>query len=135
MNIAAKTYLPQRARRDTAGGSRTMLGLHATVSGQRNLEDFMRTVISLVFTLAFFALVAESRGQSSSAPTHAPLRVGIVGLVHGHVHGFLEQSLHSPEIEIVGITDPDRQLVSQAATRYGFDRALLFSDLEEMIQK
>ena len=53
----------------------------------------------------------SSAGNGGKSP---PLRVGIVGLVHGHVHGFLEQSRHSPQIEIVGISDPDRQLLSQA---------------------
>jgi predicted dehydrogenase len=55
--------------------------------------------------------------------------------VHGHVHGFLDQSRHSPEIEIVGIAEPDARLLSQAGTRYGFDRSLLFADLEEMLAK
>jgi predicted dehydrogenase len=61
--------------------------------------------------------------------------VGIVGLVHGHVHGFLGQSRHSPEIEIVGVAEPDRQLLDKAATRYAFDQATLFTDLEDMIAK
>ncbi len=71
----------------------------------------------------------------SAAPAHAPLRVGIVGLVHGHVHGFLDHSRHSPEIDIVGIAEPDQKLREAAATRYGFDHTLLFADLEEMIAK
>jgi predicted dehydrogenase len=51
------------------------------------------------------------------------------------VHGFLDHSRHSPEIEIVGIAEPDRQLLSQAASRYGFDQGMLFTDLEAMIEK
>ena len=78
-------------------------------------------------------LSAISSAQSGG--NHAPLRVGIVGLVHGHVHGFLQQSRHSPLIEIVGISDPDRQLLSQAASKYGFDEPQLFTDLEAMIAK
>jgi predicted dehydrogenase len=71
----------------------------------------------------------------AAAPARPPLRVGIVGLVHGHVHGFLEQSRHSPEIEIVGIAEPDAELRSKAATRYGFDPATLFASLEDLIAK
>src|ERR1700688_2216371 len=70
-----------------------------------------------------------------ATPAQSPLRVAIVGLVHGHVHGFLDQSRHSSEIEIVGAAEPDSHLLSQAATRYGFDRSILFTDLEEMLQK
>jgi len=58
-----------------------------------------------------------------------------VGLVHGHVHGFLGQYRHSPEIEIVGVAEPDQELLSKAGTRYGFDHAMLFASLEEMIAK
>ncbi len=88
--------------------------------------------ISRLALLSMLA-VTLSFGQASAA--HPPLRVGIVGLVHGHVHGFLGASLHSPEIQIVGVAEPDARLLSQAATRYGFDRSLLFTDLEEMLAK
>ena len=80
-------------------------------------------------------MLAATLTFSQATPAHPPLRVGIVGLVHGHVHGFLTASLHSPEIQIVGVAEPDSRLLSQAATRYGFDHSLLFADLEDMIAK
>jgi len=85
--------------------------------------------VSLVLFCAF------SQFAFSASPAQPPLRIAIVGLVHGHVHGFLAQSRHSPEIEIVGVAEPDARLLSQAATRYGFERAILFTDLEDMLQK
>jgi len=88
------------------------------------------TALTLLTALTVLTL---SYAQVSSA--HPPLRVGIVGLVHGHVHGFLERSRHSPEIEIVGIAEPDRQLLSQAAARYGFDQSQVFTDLDDMLVK
>ena len=86
--------------------------------------------VSLVLLPLFFASAAFA-----VSPAQNPLRVGVVGLVHGHVHGFLDQSRHSSEIEIVGVAEPDARLLSQAAARYGFDRSMLFGDLEEMIAK
>jgi hypothetical protein len=86
----------------------------------------------IVFSAVLLSWFAAALSFAAS-PAQPPLRVGIVGLVHGQVHGFLGQSLHSPEIEIVGVAEPDADLLSQAATRYGFDRALLFTDLEDMI--
>src|ERR1700726_1817528 len=85
------------------------------------------SAVLLSIVLGQFALPAT--------PAQSPLRVAIVGLVHGHVHGFLDQSRHSSEIEIVGVAEPDSRLLSQAAARYGFDRSILFADLEEMLQK
>ncbi len=85
--------------------------------------------------LASLSMLAVTLSFGHAPAAHPPLRVGIVGLVHGHVHGFLGASLHSPEIQIVGVAEPDPRLLSQAATRYGFERSLLFTDLEEMLQK
>ena len=93
-----------------------------------------------MFRLLIFALIATLilgffSSRISFAQTHPPLRVGIVGLVHGHVHGFLEQYRRSPEIDIVGIAEPDHQLLSQSAAKYGFDQSQLFADLEDMLVK
>ncbi len=80
---------------------------------------------------------AHAYGQtaSSEAAPRAPLRIGIVGLVHGHVDGFFREALHNPEIQLVGIAEPDQKLSIQYATQYGIDHHLLFANLEEMLQK
>jgi predicted dehydrogenase len=88
----------------------------------------------LGFRIGFLRVRARPRSVCISRK-HRPAAVAIVGLVHGHVQGFLDQSLHNPEIEIVGIAEPDRQLALQYAAKYGFDRSLLFSDLEEMLER
>jgi predicted dehydrogenase len=95
----------------------------------------MRTFSSFFFSVFALLAAAHCLGQTAPAETAAPLRVGIVGLVHGHVQGFLEHSLRNPEIEIVGIAEPDRALGLQYATRYGFNKDLLFSSLEEMLER
>ena len=94
----------------------------------------MSPTMTFIFILpAFVSLLSFS--QTAAVPPRPKLRVGIVGLVHGHVRGFFEYSGKSPEIEIVGIAEPDAQLLSQAGAKYGFDRSQLFSNLEEMIAK
>src|SRR5579859_3545603 len=89
----------------------------------------------LISRLACFSILTVTLSFGQAAASHPPLRVGIVGLVHGHVHGFLGASLHSPEIQIVGVAEPDARLLSQAGARYGLDRSLLFADLEGMLAK
>jgi predicted dehydrogenase len=79
------------------------------------------------------SILAALFSQLSFAQTAPPLRVAIAGLVHGHVHGFLEQSRHSPRIEIVAVAEPDRQLLAAAGARYGFGPSQLFSNLEDML--
>ena len=85
--------------------------------------------------LLIVAICISGAAFGQASPSHPPLRIGIVGLVHGHVHGFLGQYRHSPEIEIVGVTEPDAKLRTQATSRYGFDPSQMFGDLEEMIAK
>ncbi|MBZ5684813.1 MAG: Gfo/Idh/MocA family oxidoreductase [Acidobacteriia bacterium] len=86
-----------------------------------------------IFLLAPLSLATPAFAQT---PQSRPaLRVAIVGLVHGHVHGFLGQYQHRPEIEIVAVVEPDAKLRSAAATRYGFQTAQMFVDLDEMIAK
>ena len=48
----------------------------------------MIRTVPLAFLSTLLAVTLSS-GQAAPAPSHPPLRVGIVGLVHGHVHGFL----------------------------------------------
>ena len=92
---------------------------------------------SCLVSFGLFTLFAFTCSPAQTVPVAAktPLRVGIVGLVHGHVQGFLEHSRHSPEIEIVGIAEPDQALTSRYARQYGFEQSLLFADLEEMLAR
>jgi hypothetical protein len=45
--------------------------------------------------------------------------VVIAGLVHGHASGFLEHYQHRPDLQIVGIAEPDKQLSAEYAKRFG----------------
>ncbi|MGA9391524.1 MAG: Gfo/Idh/MocA family oxidoreductase [Candidatus Sulfotelmatobacter sp.] len=93
--------------------------------------------LALIISTSLFALFAAppSQCQNASAQSQVPLRVGIVGLVHGHVQGFFEHSLHSPVIEIVGIAEADKSLSARYAQQYGFDAKLLFTDLGAMLER
>ena len=52
----------------------------------------------------------------------APLRVAIVGLVHGHAEGFLANSAKPTDIKIVGISEPDRKLLISMHESLGWMR-------------
>jgi glucose-fructose oxidoreductase len=87
------------------------------------------------FGLILLFSIPGLQGQSTSSKNRIPLRVGIVGLVHGHVQGFFDSSLHGPEIEIVGIAESDPSVSSYYATRYTLDRSILFAGLDEMLER
>src|SRR3569833_2220905 len=95
-----------------------------------------------MFRLTCVWLVAAI-GLSEQTDSGAPLRVGIVGLVHGHAGGFLGggalvpagAALHRPDIQVVGIAEPQRALFDRYAKRLGLDNNLYYSSLDEMISR
>jgi len=89
--------------------------------------------ISVLFMTLPFSYSQTTVAQTTGASE--PLRVAIAGLVHGHVEGFFQRSLHRPEIQIVGIAEPDRQLFDRYAGQFGLASNLIFTDLEDMLQK
>ncbi len=63
-----------------------------------------------------------------------PLRVGVIGLVHGHV-GWILGREDRGDIEIVGIVEPNRSLAQRYAKSFGYSMDLVFNTMEEMIEK
>jgi len=90
--------------------------------------------ISLLTLLVVgITLPTITMAESPAQPTGKPLRVAIVGLVHGHVSGFLGPALKRSDIQIVGIVEPDQQLAHRYADQYKLDPQLLYSDVEQML--
>ncbi len=85
--------------------------------------------------LAALLLTALAASKAQTAASGEPLRVAIAGMVHGHVDGFLQHSLHRADIQIVGIAEPDQQVSARYAAKFNLDRGLLFTDLDDMLQK
>jgi len=87
----------------------------------------VRSLPILIFSLCSI-LLPGATGQVllSQAARSAPLRVGILGPVHGHVDGFFQGSLNNPDIQLVGVAEPDQQLSLNCANRYGVDPSCSF---------
>jgi len=64
----------------------------------------------------------------------APLRVAIVGMVHGHVDGFLAALPGQKDVELVGIAEPDRALTDRYAKRFGLSQSLFYPDIETLLR-
>lgn len=71
---------------------------------------------------------------TSHARKDKPLRIGIAGLTHTHVHGLLSRAKDG-DIEIVGIAEPNRSLAERYLAQYKLPLTLLYSSLQEMIDK
>src|SRR5271168_3057056 len=98
----------------------------------------------LVLVALFLNLAATASTPLSSAQTahpatppslSAPLRIGIAGLVHGHVGGFLRQNLHRPDIQLVGVAESDKQLSETITKQFALSPEIFFSSVEDMLVK
>lgn len=64
-----------------------------------------------------------------------PLRLGIVGLEHGHVSGFLRRGMNRPDVKIVGIAEGNAEVAARYVKQFQLDPALIYRTLEEMLDK
>jgi predicted dehydrogenase len=64
----------------------------------------------------------------------APLRVGVAGLTHSHVHWILGRADRG-DIQLVGIAESNKELAKRFLEQHKLPMSLLFGSLEEMLDK
>ncbi|MEP4534748.1 MAG: Gfo/Idh/MocA family oxidoreductase [Cyclobacteriaceae bacterium] len=79
------------------------------------------SAISLALLISFNALAQNK-----------PVKVGIVGLTHTHVHWILGREDRG-DIQIVGIVESNRELAERYSKQHGYPMSLVFGTMEEMI--
>ncbi len=94
-----------------------------------------RRILQSVTALAGLAALPSSRAsRAQPAPLpSAPLRLAIVGLVHGHVRGHMNAMGKRTDIELVGVQEPDATLRERFGARHGIEASRLFADLEQLL--
>ncbi|MFG0242837.1 MAG: Gfo/Idh/MocA family protein [Phycisphaerales bacterium JB054] len=95
----------------------------------------MRTLLALLAVLIASVALAQPGDYPEATPVPQPLRLVVIGLTHGHVHGALAAARDRDDIELVGVWDPRRDLFDKFAERYRIDGSLYFSDLEAMLDQ
>ena len=89
---------------------------------------------TFIATALFSFLLGPAHCWVVHAQQSSPLRVGVAGLVHTHVHSILSRA-DQGDLEIVGIAEANTDLVQRYANQYGFSMDLVFPTLEEMLNK
>jgi predicted dehydrogenase len=94
---------------------------------------------SFLLTLAAVVCLPQPRVSAQTQPAEnansAPLRVGIAGLVHGHVGGFLQQNQRRSDIQIVGIAEEDGKLAAFYESKFALPHNIFFANVDEMLEK
>ncbi|WP_420401157.1 Gfo/Idh/MocA family protein [Flagellimonas sp.] len=84
----------------------------------------LRTTLVFIFSILL--------SFSSSFAQEQPLRVGVAGLTHTHVHWILGRE-DKGDIQLVGMVEPNKDLAQRYADQYGYSMDLVYDTLEEMI--
>ena len=82
-----------------------------------------RYFTSLLLILFYLNLNAQSK----------PLKIGVAGLSHTHVHWIFGSDANEEAFEIVGIAEPDKEVAQKYAEQYHFPMNKIYNTLEEMI--
>lgn len=80
------------------------------------------------------AIITTTLTPNQAIAQTPPIRVAIVGLVHGHVGGFLHSLPAHTEIQLVGISEPDATLRQQYINRTHLPATLFFPTEAAMLQ-
>lgn len=86
------------------------------------------------FTVAALSLLC-SGAFCPSAASETPVRVAIVGLVHGHVKGLLRALPNHNAAALVAIVEPDTALAKKYADSYRLESKLFYTDLDRMFKE
>ena len=65
----------------------------------------------------------------------APIRVAIVGLVHGHVEGFLSALPKHSDVQLVGVAEADTTLWTKYGKKYSLPDTLFYKIMANMIER
>lgn len=84
-------------------------------------------ILMLMMTAAFKPGIYAQRPAQEK-----PLRIGIAGLTHGHVHWVL-RAVQQGDVELAGIAEQNTELAGRLMKQYNIDPSLLYADIQEML--
>ena len=85
----------------------------------------MRLTILALFLLMFSHVVI--------AQSENPVKIGVVGLTHSHVHWIFGRE-DREDITIVGIVEPNQELAERFSKQYSFPMSMVYPTMEAMIK-
>ncbi len=91
----------------------------------------LKASLTRIVSLLSLALLSTPASHAQPAPH---LSVAIVGLVHGHVQGWFAGLRDHPEVELVGVAEPDPALRARYAQQYHLPVTIFFASEAEMLQ-
>jgi scyllo-inositol 2-dehydrogenase (NADP+) len=87
------------------------------------------------FIIALSTILCLAANLTQAQDEKPPVRFAIFGLTHDHALGFLSGKRNWKDVQLVGIIEPDQNLVARYARRFNLDTNLFFASLDELLAK
>src|SRR5687768_17860028 len=88
----------------------------------------------LLFSLScLFLNITPGFKASAQSTNNAPVRIAVAGITHGHA-GFILGRKPKPDIELVGIYEPNTDLARRYAKSFGISTELFYTDMNKMLE-
>jgi len=91
----------------------------------------MRLLLSILILSASYLFL--STGVNAQSSTYKPVRIAVAGITHGHA-GFILGRKPKPDIELVGIYEPNIDLAKHHAKSFGIKPELFYTDMNKMLE-
>ena len=89
--------------------------------------------ISAITLLLVAGLFLPESGLSQSTPPQQPIRVAVAGLIHGHAKRLFDELPSHPEIQLVGVTEPNTEVREKFLAKYHLAPDLFYPTLDALI--
>ncbi len=96
----------------------------------RKESDVKKPIMIRIVVCLFFSCFAILLNAQDSKP----LRLGVAGVTHGHLHEVFVR-MERGDFEIVGVAEPEEKYRLTNSLRRKLDASLFFADLEEMLDR
>ncbi|MDQ3392714.1 MAG: Gfo/Idh/MocA family oxidoreductase [Bacteroidota bacterium] len=93
----------------------------------------MKIQSHLLFLFIFLLFSIFSNSKTFGQPTQAPLRMVVAGISHGHSDWIFVRK-GKTDIELVGVYEPNQELVQRYMNSYNLKKELFFTDLNKMLE-
>jgi predicted dehydrogenase len=92
----------------------------------------IREKIVAFFLFCLFLNLSLMFKAGAQVTEYKPVRIAVAGITHGHA-GFILGRKPKPDIELVGVYEPNTDLATRSAKDFGINPNLFYTDMEKML--
>ena len=92
----------------------------------------IRETIVVFFLFCLFLNLTFMFKADAQDAGYKPVRIAVAGITHGHA-GFILGRKPKPDIELVGVYEPNTELARRSAKDFGINPNLFYTDMEKML--